>query len=665
MALPIPKLDDRSFQQLVDEAKKRIPHYTPEWTDHNVSDPGVTLIELFAWMMETALYRMNQVPDVHAIRFLEMLGLKLQEPQPARAPITFWFSAPQENEVVIPISTEVASTQTETERSTIFTTDADLTVRVPSLGVVMTRKAARQEGTKRYTAQNLKSLEAGFEGIDIFTETPQVDDALYFGFHNDVSRHVLGFDLRFDSAGGAGVNPDMPPYVWEASTGEAGDRWEACEVEEDTTRALNSAGRVMLHTPQMGLYKVDKDRLYWVRVRVRRLDSADQERGIRPYSKSPRMGRVRVAAWGGTVPASHAELAVREFLGRSNGDPGQRFRLARTPILQRKPDEHLIVHGDAEQAWHEVSDFADSGFHDPIYTLDSSTGELRLGPAVRQPDGTIKVYGKIPPRGANLWFTHYRTGGGTVGNVKANILNTLKTAIPYVAKVANRQGATGGLDAESLEAAMVRAPKLLRSQERAVSESDFEFLATQALPAQISRVKCLQPRPLDRQQVAPGRVFVLVIPRIERAMRLLSAAELTPDPAAIEQLTQYLDERRLLTVRLSVREPAYRAVAVRVELRATTGANQDGVEAAILARLHTFLNPLTGGVDGTGWPFGRDVYISDIYQALQGVEDILFLRKVEMYASEVAGERTGNAVEFLEVVAHGVVASGVHEVTFV
>ena len=88
MPLPTRPLDDRSFQDLVDEAKKRIPLYCPEWTDHNVSDPGVTLIELFAWMVDILLYRLNQVPASHYIRLLELLGIQLEPPQAASAPIT-------------------------------------------------------------------------------------------------------------------------------------------------------------------------------------------------------------------------------------------------------------------------------------------------------------------------------------------------------------------------------------------------------------------------------------------------------------------------------------------------------------------------------------------------------------------------------------------------
>ena len=63
MAFPKVNLDDRRFQDLVDEAKRLIPNYLPEWTNHNVADPGVALIELFAWMTELTLYRLNQIPD--------------------------------------------------------------------------------------------------------------------------------------------------------------------------------------------------------------------------------------------------------------------------------------------------------------------------------------------------------------------------------------------------------------------------------------------------------------------------------------------------------------------------------------------------------------------------------------------------------------------------
>ena len=85
MPLPTPKLDTRRFQDIVDEAKRLIPRYCPEWTDHNVSDPGITLIELFAWMTDLLLYRTNQVPDRMYVKFLELIGVRLDPPRAARA----------------------------------------------------------------------------------------------------------------------------------------------------------------------------------------------------------------------------------------------------------------------------------------------------------------------------------------------------------------------------------------------------------------------------------------------------------------------------------------------------------------------------------------------------------------------------------------------------
>src|SRR6185437_16812903 len=94
MSLPVPKLDDRTFQSLVDEAKARIPQYCPEWTDHNVSDPGVMLIELFAWMTDILLYRLNEVPERDFLKFLELIGARPRPAVPATAELTFWFTAP-------------------------------------------------------------------------------------------------------------------------------------------------------------------------------------------------------------------------------------------------------------------------------------------------------------------------------------------------------------------------------------------------------------------------------------------------------------------------------------------------------------------------------------------------------------------------------------------
>jgi predicted phage baseplate assembly protein len=214
MTLAAPRLDDRHFQDIVDEAKKRIPHYCQEWTDHNVSDPGVTLIELFAWMTDIILYRVNQVPDRLYIKFMEMMGVTLQEPVPAQVPVTFWLSAPQETAVTIPAGTEVASTQTETERSIIFTTNAPFRVIPPELEAVVSQVISADGRKKQFLSHNLRRLTAGFDGLDIYSKVPQVDDAFYLGFTNDLSHHILGIEMNSDWAGAAGIDPPLPPYIW-------------------------------------------------------------------------------------------------------------------------------------------------------------------------------------------------------------------------------------------------------------------------------------------------------------------------------------------------------------------------------------------------------------------------------------------------------------------
>src|SRR6201994_5138806 len=87
--IPPPKLDDRTFNDIVEEAISRIPRYSPEWTNHNPSDPGITLIELAAWMTDLLIYRLNQVPDKNYVAFLNLLGIKLRAPRAARALVRF------------------------------------------------------------------------------------------------------------------------------------------------------------------------------------------------------------------------------------------------------------------------------------------------------------------------------------------------------------------------------------------------------------------------------------------------------------------------------------------------------------------------------------------------------------------------------------------------
>ena len=138
MSLQTPNLDDRKFQDIVSEARTKIPLYCPNWTDYNLSDPGITLIEMFAWMVDMILYRLNRVPEKNYIKFMDMIGIRLEPPKPAKVDVTFRLSAPQPEQVTIPKGTEIATVRTETQDAISFTTDCDFSIAIPSLSYALT-----------------------------------------------------------------------------------------------------------------------------------------------------------------------------------------------------------------------------------------------------------------------------------------------------------------------------------------------------------------------------------------------------------------------------------------------------------------------------------------------------------------------------------------------
>src|SRR5438309_6205663 len=109
MPLAAPNLDNRQFADIVAEAKTLIPRYAPEWTNFNESAPGITLVELFAWMTEILVYRLNQVPDRNYIKFLQLIGIELEPARPARAELTFSLSRDDLSTVIVPLGTQVAA----------------------------------------------------------------------------------------------------------------------------------------------------------------------------------------------------------------------------------------------------------------------------------------------------------------------------------------------------------------------------------------------------------------------------------------------------------------------------------------------------------------------------------------------------------------------------
>jgi predicted phage baseplate assembly protein len=609
--LPAPHLDDRTFQQLVDEAKRHVQQRCPTWTDHNVSDPGVTLLEAVAQMVDTLIYRLNRVPDRNYVKFLEMIGVELRPPAAARGAVTFWLSAPQPQPVLVRAETEVATARTDIHAPVVFTTLTELSIVPCTFSRCATQAAS---GDPVDTTGRL-----GAKGFPCFADVPAPGDSLLVGLSDAVpSCAVL---LRMDcSVSGIGVDPRRPPLVWEAWTGHG---WAQCDVDRDGTGGFNQPGDVVLHVPATHRTSiVARQRAGWLRCRL--LETGPDEP---TYTAPPRVSAITAHTVGGTAPIIHAEVVRGEDLGHSDGTPGQRMPLQRRPVVSS--DDPLTVEVETEGetlTWEQVPHFAESGPADRHFRLDSFAGEVQFGPATRLPGGGLVHHGAVPVLGSRVRITAYRTGGGRDGNVAAGQVQVLKTSVPYVATVTNRAPAVGGAEAESLDDAKVRGPLLLRSRGRAVTAADIEELTRDVAP-EAARVHCVP----ATEAADAGGIRVLVVPHVAGdALGRLRRADLDPAPEVLQRIAEALDERRLVGSRLLVAPPEYAWLTAVVSVGARPRFDPDEVRDEVLATLFRLFHPLLGGNDGTGWPFGRSVQPHEVVAALARVPGVDLAQEVEV-----------------------------------
>jgi predicted phage baseplate assembly protein len=641
MALPSPNLDDRRFQQLVDEAKAHVQRRAPEWTDHNVSDPGVTLIETFAHLVDQLLYRLNRVPEKNHLAFLDLLGIRLFPPSAATAEVDFLLSAPQPDVVLLREGTEVATPRSDTEEAVVFTTTDDLPIVPSSLARLVTASVNGEQ------IDRTNDLRAGAD-VPCFQAAPAPGDAVLLGLPLAVPRCIVA--VRLDSrVEGVGVDPRQPPLVWEAWDGA---RWAGCEVGEDTTGGLNRPGEVVVHVPAGHTQSVVGGfRAGWLRCVV-----TPPQPGQPFYSESPTIREAEVFTIGGTATAEHAETVRDVPLGTSEGVPGQVFTVPATPVLlDGGPPVVQVSSPDGWQDWTVVEHFGASGVADRHVVVDATRGEFAFPPAVRESDGTLRLYGEVPGRGERIRVLRHRTGGGAAGNVARGSISVLRSSVPYVAEVVNREAAGGGVDGETVANAKLRAPNVLRVQERAVTAADHEQIARGAAPS-VARVRCL---PADG---GDGAVRVLVVPHaVADEGDRLRFEQLVPSEQVLASITAALDERRLVGTRVLVEPPAYQGVTVVARLVAPGGV-ADRVRQDALAALYAHLNPLRGGAAGSGWSFGTPVQYGEVFAVLQRIAGVALVDEVRLFPADPITGRRGAAVERVDVAPDALVFSHQHQV---
>ena len=670
MPLPSPILDDRSWDQLRGELVERIPVYTPEWTDHQASDPGITLLELFAFLGENLLYRFNQIPETTRLEFLRLLDLPLRPAEPAEALVSFVIESGTEliehndREVkagaipfevltetcVLPVTIAAFARMSADEPEPGEERDyADLAIDAYSL--------AADERPRYYRAQPLPE-EPGAIASDPVDFDASVDGILWLavvkGRRTDV-RDLHGQVLNVgvipadeaplmadvDPCPGRDQPPAGPAIVWEASVAKMpGDsdkrpRYRPLRPAGDTTAGFQQPGVVRLELPEEGDFDLgdptpeDVD-LAGAGDLPPAIDDEDLASNVLFWLRAYRRDRESVGRllWAGANAAEVRQQrpARPEYLGAGTGEPNQRMTLVNPNVVAGSLTVEVEERGIWKE-WSEVDSFAGSGPDDRQYVLDPEAGVVRFG----------GVQGRPPQIGERVRALDYRYGGGAAGNVDPKAIEKIDRRGATI-KVGNPLPASGGADAESVSEGLERIPGELRRRSRAVTADDFRELALAVPGAPVARAECLprfHPHHSDEFE-APGVVSVVVWPHEDR--RHPNAPR--PGRSLLRRVCRALDACRLVTTELYVIPPTYHRVAVAIGLQVAPGFGVEAVRAWVELVVRQYLAPVPPyGPSGGGWPLGRRVHGPEVEAAALQVEGVEFLNGLRVAGRDAADTR--------------------------
>lgn len=640
MALPLANLDNRTYDELLEEGRRVIRGRPSAWTDHNVHDPGITLLELFTWRVEQDIYRLDRTPEASIRAFLRLVGIDPLPPRVARTVLEL--GLPDGNgPVTIPAGLVVGNG----EGTVVFQTAMPVYVAAAGLAAVGSLDGATGIETD-HTAANV-APDTTYRPLG---SAPAPEDALMLRFDpalekggGPITLYVWSADPEADArtrtrlmefqerihgerGGKPGCNRADRAEDWRRHYSartcwefqRADGNWAELQAVEDETRALTLSGFVRFQAPQGSAVQ---------RIRSRLVTGH--------YECPPVIGRIGL----NTVAAEHAvQIDANETLGSSNGQAGQVFNLGQTPVVAGSV--RVTATGIEDRPWRDQTHWDRVGPHDPILMLDPASGRVSFG------DGRV---GRVPPAGADL-ICRYRIGGGPDGNVPRGTLS--KDAEGQVA-VTQPFPAFGGKEAETLEQARERALDFLAHRERAVTLDDFETLAVATPGVPVARVRALAGyHPALPCLPAAGCVTVVAVPRCPDDRPLAG-------PDFLAAVNRWLQPRCPLTTELHVIGPCYQVVGVTARLNVQPGVDPATLSGMAINRLERFFHPLSGGPDGMGWPVGRHVYRSEVMALLNAIDGVNYVDDFSMAAEGAAEPSCTN----IQVCPDCLAASGQHRIT--
>jgi hypothetical protein len=694
MPLKIPSLDDRRYQQLVEESLARIPTHTPEWTNFNASDPGVTLIQVFAFLTESLLYRANQIPERNRLKFLQLLGVPLQPAAPARGIITIVNERGPMETITLDRDLEVRAGQVP------FRTQRGLDVLPVEAHVCFKRKLVDQPEEKKLYYRELYAsflgddtspdpqadvelyelvplAARGTNGVNVTVET--VDNALWIAL---LARPKVSLDEARDAIAGKTVSLGLVPRL---ETEDARRRLPPVGTETSAAKTVHiempsipadgklAAGTVpafrsiaTLAMPvepavfEATLPDVSQLRL-WEDIDPLELgadgfpptleDTAMNERVITWLRIVWPDGVASQVAWAGinaTLIAQRTRV-LNELVPAGTGEPDQSAILSHTPVIASSVKLTVTPPNDTPEQWKLIDDLLAAGAEVPapdlreppgrippppqpskVFALDPEAGRIRFGDGAR---------GTRPPAGAILRVS-YDYGSGRAGNVGPNAVNQAP-ALPAGLKVCNPVSTWGGSEAETITEGEKQITRYLQHRDRLVTASDFESIAKRTPGVDIGRVEVLAAYnpTLSRQEPgsAPGAVTLMLIPKYSSTRPDAPS----PDHPFLASVCAWLDPRRLVTTELFLCGPAYIPIWVSAAIEIIpAGADPDSpnstavVREAVKRRVREFLAPVRP--EGRGWPLRRSVLQLELMAEISRVEGVALVNKLVLAAGDSA-----------------------------
>jgi Baseplate J-like protein len=637
MPLPIPNLDDRRFDDLVAEAITRVEAHTPEWSNIAPGDPGSALIDMFAWLAETILYRQNLIPLRQRRAFMNLLSLPLRPAAPATGVVCV-------DATQLPLPRPLAAGQAQfTVGPVTFTSTTDL--QPTPLQLVPMIKARHQEADAASQAKLIAMLRTLYN-VDQpmpFVAQPAfgpdgtaqlgctVDGQIWLALVTPKNFPSSAANVRTALAAlaadgtalsiGLAPDADVPGYEafdqatdlptrtlnWAVVTQVAGTVQQIpLEVQRDTSNGARNTGVSLLRVPSNAT-------LLTPPTAINGGDPMFAGTAGMPPELPVDVTADRVVMWL-TLSCADAPaltlgyLAVNavgiiaqttennEPLGTATGAGDATFTLSGTPVDAAS----LVIQvwqGNQAATWSQVDNFGRAGRNDAVYVLDPTAGTVTFGDGIR---------GQRPPKNAIIVAQTYAFGGGSAGNLAAG---SIKAVQPAVGTVRHEWATSGGSDGESVADAERRIPAFLAHRDRAVTVDDFQALAFATPGVTLGRAQVVQglmpgANPAATRAGVPGVVSVFVFPDQPVAMGNGPVATL----AQLQEVFAYLRQRILIGTQLFALSaepvPVYAGISIELQNGADSVATVQAVQQALTAYLWA-LPP--GGPDGGGWPLGRTV----------------------------------------------------------